>query len=109
MADGSSSRLPATPVMMPGLGGALATVGRETSGARTRRPTSEWVAQSPSNYGPVSRSKSAPMPTNEGWLEKLRPEGTGFSALKTKKWQKRYFKLSEGVLRWAHNPETIDD
>ena len=109
MADRSSSRLPATPVMMPGLGGTLATVGRETTAARTKRPTSEWVAQSPSNYGPVSRSKSAPMPTNEGWLEKLRPEGTGFSALKTKKWQKRYFKLSEGVLRWAHNQETIDD
>lgn len=44
-----------------------------------------------------------------GWLEKLRPEGTGFSALKTKKWQKRYFKLEEGVLRWAHSRETIDD
>eukprot|EP01043_Picozoa_sp_COSAG02_P040980 COSAG02_NODE_3358_length_6873_cov_18.182315_3_plen_1815_part_01 len=35
--------------------------------------------------------------------------GTGFSALKTKKWQRRYFRLAEGMLRWAHSPETIDD
>ncbi len=35
--------------------------------------------------------------------------GTGFSALKTRKWQRRYFRLAEGVLCWAHSPETIDD
>ena len=86
----------ATP-SMPGLGGALA-IGAATTGGRPRERSLQYA-----------RTQSAPMPSYKGYLDKLRPEGTGMSTFKTKKWQRRYFKLAEGVLRWAHAPDSIDD
>ena len=70
------------------LGGAIGGLipgarGAATTGARNRHPSRHFTAP---------RGTSAPLPSHAGWLEKLRPEGHGFS-LKTRKWQRRYFRL----------------
>jgi tetratricopeptide (TPR) repeat protein len=52
------------------------------------------------------RTASAPLPRTEGWLEKMRPKGHGIFGA-SRKWQRRYFLLDEGVLSWAHSKETL--
>ena len=91
--DDSLTPLGAIGGLIPGARGAA------TTGARNRHPSRHFTAP---------RGTSAPLPSHAGWLEKLRPEGHGFS-LKTRKWQRRYFRLRDGELRWSHTEDSIDE